>query len=93
MPHGWCKLTLTEKVAIGVYFQSLLGIAASSKSIAKYLPEQVEQWGKIRFKGDAECVRSRWANESVRETHRDASFARVSPSNSSFNCKLTHREA
>ena len=33
-PHGWCKLTLTEKVMIGVYFWSLLGIAASSKSIA-----------------------------------------------------------
>jgi hypothetical protein len=78
-PHSWYKLTLSERTAIGVYFKNLLEITASPKLIAKYLPNQVERWGKIRFKGDAECVRSRWAHESVRETYRDASFARVSP--------------
>lgn len=77
-PHGWYKLTPTEKVAIGVYFKNLLGLAASSKLIAKYIPDKVERWGKIRFKRDAECVRSRWAHDLVRGTHRDASFARVS---------------
>ena len=78
-PHGQYQLTPSEKVAIGMYFKSLLGLTASSKLIAKYLPTRVERWGKMRFKNDAECVRSRWAHESVRETSRDASFARVSP--------------
>ena len=50
-PHGWYRLTPTEKVAFGVYFKNLLGLAASSKLIAKYLPDRVERWGKIRFKG------------------------------------------
>ena len=81
-PHGWYRLTSTEKVAIGVYFKGLLGLAASSKLIGKYLPDRVERWGKMRFKGDAECIRSRWAHESVRETYRDASFARVGLLNS-----------
>ena len=76
-PHGRYNLTSTEKVAIGVYFRGLLGLEASPKSIARYLPDQVERWGKMRFKNDAECVRSRWAHEAVRETHRDASFARL----------------
>ena len=89
-PHSWYRLTPTKKVAIGVYFQNLLGLKVSSKLIGKYLPDQVERWGKMRFKGDAECVRSRWAHEAVRETHRDASFARVSPLKSSSNCGLTH---
>ena len=65
-PHGWYRLTPTEKVAIGVCFKNLLGLAASSKLITKYLPDRVERWGKIRFKG-------------VRETDHNASFARVSP--------------
>ena len=90
-PHNWYKLTPTEKVAIGVYFKNLLELAASSKSIAKHIPDKIERWGKIRFKGDAECVRSSWAHESVRETHRDASFARVSAFNSLFNCELMHQ--
>ena len=57
-------------------FIALLGLTVSPKLIAKYLPDKVEWWGKMRFRGDAECVRSCWAHESVRETHRDASFAR-----------------
>jgi len=76
-PHSRYKLTSTEKVAIGVYFWGLLGLEASPKLIGKYLPDQVEQWGKMHFKGDAECIRSRWAHEAVRETYRDASFARL----------------
>ena len=67
-----------EKVTIGVYFKSLLGLTASSKSIAKYLPDWVERWGKLQFKGNAECVRSHWAHGLVREKSRDASFVRVS---------------
>ena len=59
MPHGWYKLSPTEKVAIGVYFQNLLGLTASPRLIAKYLPDKVEWWGKMRFRGDAECVQSR----------------------------------
>jgi len=43
-PHGWYKLMPTEKVAIGVYFKNLLGLAASSKLVAKYLPDKVERW-------------------------------------------------
>ena len=43
----------------------------------EYLPDKIERWGKIRFKGDAESVRSRWAHMLVRETSRDASFARL----------------
>ena len=31
----------------------------------------------MRFKGDAECARSRGAYKAVRETYRDASFARL----------------
>lgn len=85
-PHGHYKLAPSEKVAIGVYFQQALGLSASSKLIAKYLPDQVERWGKMRIKGNAECIRSRYANESVRETYRDASFARVSSSGSSSRC-------
>ena len=81
-PHSWYKLTSTEKIAIGVYFQNMLGLTKSAKIIANYIPNQVERWGKMRFKGDAECVRSRWAHDLVRETYRDASFARVSPLNS-----------
>ena len=77
-PHSWYQLTPSEKVAIAVYFKFLLGLTASSKSIAKCLPDRVERWGKLRFKGNAECVRSRWAHGLVRETCRDASFARVS---------------
>ena len=60
-----------------MYFKNLLGLTASSKSIAKYLPDRVEWWGKMRFKGDAECIRSRWAHEMVKEIYRDASFARL----------------
>ena len=71
-----------------MYFKNLLGLTASSKLIAKYLPDKIEWWGKICFKGDVECIWSSWAHESVRETHQDASFARVSPLNSSFNCEL-----
>jgi hypothetical protein len=85
-PHSQYTLTSTKRVAIAMYFRGLLGLAASPKLIAKYLPDQVEWWGKMRFKGDAECVRSLWAHQSVRETYCDASFARVSTSNSSFNC-------
>ena len=88
-PHSWYKLTPTERVAIGVYFQSFLGLKASSKLIGKYLPDRVERWGKMRFKGDAESVRSRWAHEAVRETYCDASFARVRQFNSSFDYRLT----
>jgi len=35
-PHGGYKLTSTEKVVIGVYFQGLLGLEASAKSIRGY---------------------------------------------------------
>ena len=90
-PHGWFNPTPTEKVVITVYFKNLLGLAASSKLIAKHLPDNIERWGKIRFKGDAECVRSCWAHGSVWETHCDASFARVSAFNSLFDCELTHQ--
>jgi hypothetical protein len=76
-PHGWYKLTSTEKVAIGVYFRGLLELKASAKLIGRYLPDRVERWGKMRFKGDAECVRSCWAHETVKETYRNASFARL----------------
>jgi len=75
-PHGGHKLTSTKKVVIGIYFQGLLGLKASARSIGSYLPDQVEQWGKMCFKGDAKCVRSHWAHEAVRETYHDASFAR-----------------
>jgi len=68
-PHGGYNLTSTEKVAIGIYFWGLLGLKASVKSIGS--------WGKMHFKGDAECVRSCWAHEAVRETYHDASFARL----------------
>ena len=51
-PHGWYRLTPTEKVVIGVYFKNLLGLTASSKLIAKYITDSVERWGKIHFKGD-----------------------------------------
>jgi len=75
-----------------MYFQGLLGLAASSRLIGKYLPDQVEWWGKMCFKGDAECIKSHWAHESVRETYHEAFFARVSASNSSFNCvRLTDK--
>ena len=60
-----------------MYFKNLLGLTASSKSIAKYLPNQVKQWGKMWFKGDAECIRSHWAHEVVKEIYHDASFARL----------------
>ena len=46
-PWSWYRLTLTEKVMIGVYFQSLLGLKSSSKLIGKYLPDRVERWGKM----------------------------------------------
>src|SRR6267154_5498792 len=90
-PHSQYELTPPppKKVAIGAYFQQLLGCAAS-KLIAKYIPDKVGQWAKTRSKGDAECVRSHWAHESVREPYRDASFARVSLLNPSFDCQLTH---
>ena len=77
--HAWYRLTHTEKVAIRVYFKNLLGFAVSSKLIAKYVPDRVERWGKIHFKGDVEYVRSHWALESVQETHCDVSFAHISP--------------
>ena len=35
-----------EKVIIKVYFKNLLGITAIAKSIAKYVPDKVEQWGE-----------------------------------------------
>ena len=76
-PHGWYKLTSTEKVVISIYFQDLLGLKASPKSIGNYLPDQVKQWGKMCFKGDAECVRSHWAHEAVKEMYHDVSFARL----------------
>ena len=62
---------------ISVYFKNLLGLTASLKSIVKYLPNRVERWGKMWFKGDAECIRSRWAHKVVKEIYRDASFARL----------------
>ena len=31
----------------------------------------------MRFKGDAECVRSHWAHEAVKETYHGASFVRL----------------
>ena len=55
-PHGWYKLTPTEMVVIAVYFKNLLGLTVSSKLIVKYLPDEVEWWEKLHFKGDAECV-------------------------------------
>ena len=58
-PRGWYNLMPPEKVAIGVYFKNLLGIAAIAKSIAKYVPDKVERW-KMRFKNDTNefhCVR------------------------------------
>jgi len=76
-PHGGYNLTSTEKAVISIYFQGLLGLKASVKSIGSYLPDQVEQWGKMHFKGNAKCVRSCWAHEAVRETYCDASFARL----------------
>ena len=76
-PHGWYKLTSTEKVVISIYFQDLLGLKASPKSIGNYLPDQVKRWGKMHFKGDAECIRSCWAHEAVKEMYHDASFARL----------------
>jgi len=57
-PHGGHKLMSTEKVVISVYFQGLLGLKASARSIGSYLPDQVKQWGKMHFKGNAKCVRS-----------------------------------
>ena len=87
---SWYKLMPTEKVVIGVYFQKLLGLTVSSNLIAKHLHDKVEQWGKIHFKGDTECVWSCWAQELMREMHWDVSFARVHPSNSLFNCELTY---
>jgi len=76
-PHSGYKLMSTEKVVIRVYFWGLLGLKASAQSIQSYLPDQVEQWGKMCFKGDAKCIRSCWAHEAVRETYHDASFARL----------------
>ena len=60
-----------------MYFKNLLGLTASLKSIVKYLPDWVEWWGKMQFKGDAECIRSCWAHKVVKEIYRDASFARL----------------
>ena len=62
---------------IGMYFKNLLGLTESLKSIVKYLPDWVERWGKMQFKGDAECIRSHWAHEAVKEIDCDASFARL----------------
>ena len=76
---------------IGVYFRNLLELTVSAKSIAKYIPNEVEWWGKMHFKNDGECIQSHWAHELVKEMNQDASFARVSLSNSPFNCKLTHQ--
>jgi hypothetical protein len=58
-PHGQYTLTSTKKVTIAMYFWGLLELKASLQFIKKYLPDQVKQWGKMHFKGDAECVRSR----------------------------------
>ena len=41
-PRSWYNLMPLEKVAIGVYSKNLLGIAATAKSIAKYVPDKVE---------------------------------------------------
>jgi len=35
-PHSGYKLMSTEKVAISIYFQGLLGLEASAKSIGSY---------------------------------------------------------
>lgn len=66
-----------EKMAIAVYFTQQLSITVTARRLAPYLPDQVEQWGKICIIGESECVRSIYAQKSVGETHRDASFARV----------------
>lgn len=47
------------------------------QSGTNYLPGQVEHWGKLRFKSDTEHGRSCWAHEAVKETYRDALFARL----------------
>lgn len=76
-PHSVYTLQPNEKMAIAVYFAQQLSIAVSAKHLIRYLSDQVERWGKIRIIGESECVRSVYAQKSVGETRRDASFARV----------------
>ena len=78
-PRSVYTLKPNEKMAIAVYFVQQLSIAVKSKRLMRYLPDQIERWGKIRIIGESECVRSIYGQRSVGETHRDASFARVSP--------------
>ena len=65
-------------MAIAVYFTQQLSISVTAKRLIRYLPDQVERWGKIRIIGESECVQSIYGRKSVGETRRDASFARVS---------------
>ena len=71
-PHGWYRLTPTEKVAIRVYFRNLLGLAVLLRLIAKYIPDRVEVGENPLQRGYGMCP------ESL-DTHHNASFARVSP--------------
>ena len=78
-PRSVYTLKPNEKMAIAVYFIQQLSIAVKAKHLMRYLPDQIERWGKIRIIGESECVRSIYGQKSVGETQRDASFARVSP--------------
>ena len=76
-PHDQYRLKQNEKVVIAVYFKSYLELEISPQQLSKYLPDVVDQWGKIWIKGDPEVVHSEWAQRDVNEKHRDASYARV----------------
>ena len=77
-PHdGQYRLQKSEKVAIAVYFKNYLELEISPQQLAKYIPDVVHRWGKIRIKGDPEMIHSEWAQQNLNEKHRDASYARV----------------
>lgn len=55
-------------MAIAVYFTQQLSIPVTAKRLIRYLPDQVDRWGKIRIIGESECERSVYAQNSARET-------------------------
>jgi len=64
-------------MAIAVYFAQQLSTPVNARRLIRHLPDQVARWGKIRIIGESECVRSAYAQKSIGEKRRDASFARV----------------
>ena len=45
--------------------------------IERYLPQELQEWGKLRISGDNEIVRASDHTELGSEASRDATFVRV----------------